>query len=436
MRMKNASAAATPSVFAAAHPFIWTQIVFQAFCSVVQSVSPYLFIEWLDFMFINSGGKYWTDDSPALAYMTALIIINALFICASPLAVDVLYSAMISLQRSLLLRTCDRIDETAGVLASKIEKIWLHSERYMEYLRRLVDNSIKLVGCCVFIFIASPKVGALLVLPLLLSNSALLVPYSVVLKRLDSASIACRAHVNEFLHERMKFNRTVMLCGQSSLELKRLDKILELYESSTMATIRSAIWIFLGLFVGLSRQAVVAYVAPFLLLWLHQESGLGFKSIWLISVYMQLIAIQAETLPSNVSFLLSSYNDIKQVSSRPPPSSGAEPGRDDLTPTDSDVIPAVIQVAVAGDDEPKSTDTSPISATNHGCSALSGSSQVLVSISDGEFAPILSGLHIRIPLHKVTVIYGPSGSGVSLSLSLSLYYFLTERFFSASLKPL
>jgi ABC-type multidrug transport system fused ATPase/permease subunit len=293
-------------------------------------------------------------------------------------------------------------------------------------------------------FIASPRVGALLVLPLVGSNLLLLFPYSKVLARIDAASIACRAQVNGFLHERVRFDRTVTLSGQSNLELQRLDAVLGVYEVATMDVLHSSTWILLSVVNALSRQAVIAVVSPFVLLWLRQESGLEFKDIWLISVYMQSLTMQAEMIPPNVGNLLASYRDLKsrgaRISTSPLPKPETSPN---VSPPSADAILAPDAVIAACSDNaetPNPLRDSDSDAATQGSSGsahpsletsrdVADSSQrvrpfgfgqpedhtlVFAKIVEGEFAPILAGLSLSIPLRKVTAIYGPSGSGVSV----------------------
>lgn len=290
-------------------------VITQCVCSLAQSISPFLFVKWLEYMLPRSDAGYWSLDQSAFAYAVALILANALYLGVGIVLNDLLYTSHLSIENVALLYLWNGINgmDALGDLSAKLEAIWMHAYRFQQSLRRMTENLVTILVCCIFLFIASAKVGAILFVCLVLINLSLLGPYGKMLSGLDAASITCKGKINMQLQERVRFDRTVKMSGRADLELERIRRVLLARNVASMSVIRSCRMWSLAVVSAFLRQIIVAVGGPFLMLWIYRDSSLDFTAVWLVSIYGQIVTLHCEAVPSNMSSMLSSYAALSDV---------------------------------------------------------------------------------------------------------------------------
>ena len=281
----------------------------QGVSSVAQSISPFLFVKWLEYMLPRSEAGYWSLDQSAFAYAVALVLANVLYLGVGIVMNDLFYTSHLTIENVALLYLWNAIDGTdaLGALSAKLEAIWMHANRFQQSVRRVTENVVTIILCCIFLFFASAKVGAILFVCLVVINIGLLGPYGKMLSILDAASITCKGKVNTQLQDRVRFDRTVKMSGRADLELERIRRVLVARNVASMSVIRSFRMWCLAVVSALLRQIIVAVGGPFLMLWIYRDSSLDFTAVWLVSIYGQIVTVHCEAAPQNIASMLSSY---------------------------------------------------------------------------------------------------------------------------------
>jgi len=198
--------------------------VTQVVCSVAQSISPFLFVKWLEIMLPQRDMGFWSSDASAMQFVVALIVANVAFLGVGLAMNDFVYTAQLSIENVVLLAVWKSIGSDVAIdnLSPKLEAVWMHASRFVGCTRRMIENFVSAFTCSIFLFVASPEVGAVLFVFLVVFNIGLMFPYGRVSGRIDAANIDCKGNVSTQLQKRVRFNRTVTMSGREDLEARRL----------------------------------------------------------------------------------------------------------------------------------------------------------------------------------------------------------------------
>eukprot|EP01079_Euglenida_sp_SAG-EU17-18_P003625 gene3625-4062_t len=402
----------------------------QGTCAAIHAVCPFLYVRWLDYMI--GVDRLWSGDANALRWMVPLICLNLLYLALENPTTEFVWRWQLSLEGSALrllwrsvcsgsagmplkqnfspspstvtlcLSLMPAAASPAGLPSDKpalcllshstkcvhlcppsqMEAIILHSGRLASAGRRCVNSAPVILIASSMLLVANPLVGALIVVPAVLLDLLVILPLRWLLGKMDRAVNGAKRDLTVCLDRRIRFDRTIKLCGREEEEATQLDVLLKQRTSQARRLLRGCAWPGLQALLAGCQQLVVAVGAPFLLLWMRTTQDMDLVDVWLISLYGNHV----EVFATNLANVFRSGPDLSALA--------------------ADLV------------EQASKDIFKPTTTNFQASEENS----LACVNQGTYLPILPSVTLSVRRGVVTAIYGPSGSGKSTLLDLLIGY--------------